>query len=230
MTLIHRTLQSLGCLLAFLFCLAGSAQATVTLSVGDFFVPQGTASTSIPFYVTGGDLLDGMNLVVEISQGGIFPASGSPFFTSIDSSTGTIWAGNQDLQGVTFSTRTGNTTITNVPAAIGGPATWTPASGHPVKTKDGFLVLSGTVAANGLIGTVTVSTVGVSIGVYDLKITPTFVTTNGGGSAGTVFDGTSTILTSLTNGTITVVPEPSTLALAAFGLVGLAAWVWRRKR
>ena len=28
---------------------------------------------------------------------------------------------------------------------------------------------------------------------------------------------------------LTVVPEPSTLALAAFGLVGLAAWAWRRR-
>lgn len=29
---------------------------------------------------------------------------------------------------------------------------------------------------------------------------------------------------------ITFVPEPSTLALAAFGFIGLAAWAWRRKR
>ncbi len=29
---------------------------------------------------------------------------------------------------------------------------------------------------------------------------------------------------------LTVVPEPSTLALAAFGVVALAAWGWRRKR
>ena len=29
---------------------------------------------------------------------------------------------------------------------------------------------------------------------------------------------------------VTFVPEPSTIALAAFGLIGLAAWGWRRKR
>jgi hypothetical protein len=34
----------------------------------------------------------------------------------------------------------------------------------------------------------------------------------------------------LNNFSADVVPEPSSIALAAFGLAGLAAWSWRRRR
>jgi len=37
-------------------------------------------------------------------------------------------------------------------------------------------------------------------------------------------------LMTINNGSITIVPEPSTVALAALSLIGFAAWSWRKRR
>ena len=209
------------------------AKAVPTVVLGNYSIPTGTASTAIPINITGGDALTGMTLVLEISQGGVFPSTGGPNFTSLNATTGTIWgnAGTLDTQGVTFSNRTGNTTITNANPPNGGPATWTPSVTPAVKTKDSFLQLTGSPVANGLLATITVSTLGVAPGVYDFHITPPNVTANGGGS--TTFLGAGGALTSaLTNGTITVtaVPEPTTLVLGLFAAAGLGAVAIRNRR
>jgi len=219
-------LRRVGFTFAILLGLTAVAQAVPTVVVGNHVVPTGTASFSIPLNVSGGDALNGMTLIMEISQGGIFQATGGPNFTSINITTGTIWV-NPDTQGVTFSTRVGNTTMANS-GGVGGPATWTPAASPAIKTKDSFLKLSGTSAANGLIGTVTVSTVGVALGVYDLRIVG-MVSGNGGGSAMS-FPGFAASAVSLTNGTITVVPEPSTMLLGLFAAAGIGAVAIRNRR
>jgi len=218
--------QKLGWTLAVLIGTAAIARAMPTVVVGNHIIPTGTASFPIPISVTGGDPLTGMTLVLEISQGGIFQATGGPSFTSINISTGTIWT-NPDTQGVTFSTRSGNTTMTNT-GGVGGPATWTPAVTPAIKTKDSFLLLSGSAAANGLIATVTVSTVGIPIGTWDLKITG-MVSGNGGGSTSS-FPGYAANQISLTNGTIGWIPEPSSVVLGLFALGGLGAVANRQRR
>ena len=49
------------------------------------------------------------------------------------------------------------------------------------------------------------------------------------GTSGNVFTAGAAIANTFSSGgNFAVVPEPSTLALAAFGLAGLAAWGWRR--
>ena len=88
--------------IALLVVPSAVVNATPTVVIGDHFIFYGTASTSIPIYITGGDPLVGMGLILEISEGGIFQSTPGPFITSINTSTGTIWSGNQDSQGVFF--------------------------------------------------------------------------------------------------------------------------------
>ena len=90
-------------------------------------------------------------------------------------------------------------------------------------------MLSGTPAANGLIGTVTVSTVGAFFGVYDLKIT-NMVTANGVGPT-TYFPGYTAQQVSLTNGRIYVyIPEPSSIVLGLFATAGFGVVAIRKRR
>ena len=213
-----------------LLCFSGSeAAATPTIVIGYFYIVNNSPAVSIPIFITGGDPLTGMNLVLEISQSGVFQGGGQPSITSIDMSTGTIWAGNQDAQNVKFSTANTPTHILNSPG-LGGPAIWTPMNSPAVKVSDNFLVLSGTVPASGLLATITVSGVGAPPGVYDLKVTSFMVTNNNG--ATTSFTGYTGDQVSLKNGVLVEIlaPEPSALALAAFGFIGFVAWGWRRKR
>ena len=78
--------------------------------------------------------------------------------------------------------------------------------------------------ASGLLGHVTFSTVGVLPGVYNLRMANM---ASAGGGSHTDF---AIVVPTVTNGTITVVPEPASIALAAFAFVGLAACGWRRRK
>jgi hypothetical protein len=80
---------------------------------------------------------------------------------------------------------------------------------------------AGYVNPNGLLTVLTVDTTGLFEGSWPLKLFDTFA----GPTNFTAF-----VPIDITDGSITIVPEPSTLVLAAFGLVGLAAWGWQRKR
>ena len=91
------------------------------------------------------------------------------------------------------------------------------------KVKQTTTTASGTVSANGLLAHVTFSTVGMQPGIYPLRMTG--MATAGGGST-TNF---AIVAANITNGSIGM-PEPSSLVLAAFALVSLAAWGWRRRK
>ena len=221
--------QKVFFLSALLTCLSAVAAAsTPTVVVGNWIIPTGTAAFTIPLNVTGGDPVTGGNFIFEISQGGAFQATGGPNFVSIDMTSGGIFSPVPLANiGTTFSVRSNNSVVTSS-IASGGP-TYTPTATPAVKTKEDFFY-NVPVAANGALGNLVVSTAGVAPGVYDLRMTA-MVTGGGGGSTSTfVAPGFSLDYGSFTNGTITVVPEPSTLALAAFGFAGLAAWRWRRRR
>src|SRR5262249_23276167 len=80
---------------------------------------------------------------------------------------------------------------------------------------------TGTLPASGVLAHVTVSTVGVPLGVYTVSLTTPLL-------------GPSDLATDPGNDTFLVdgyliVPEPSTALLALVGLAGLAAWGWRRR-
>ena len=190
---IPAMLRKAGLSLAILVCLIATAKATPTIVLGNYVMPV-QAGNVIQVFVSGGDAVQGVNFIMDINNN----TAGGGIITGMDILTGTIFAGN-------------NVGQFGVPLP---PAT---------KVKQSTVTSSGTVAANGLLGTITISTVGVAPGVYPLRMTG--MATAGGGST-TNF---TVIAAHITNGTVTVTPEPSTLALAAFGFIGLAAWGWRKR-
>ena len=219
-----RMLSRVGLLLAIALGLTNVVHATAIISLTNYNVPTDTPSFSIPVNVSGGDTVTGGVFIFEISQGGIFPSTGSPSFVSVNMTTGGILASAAEADIATqFSTRTGNATVVNA-ASINYP-TYTPTSSPAIKVKEGFLLQNdNTVIATGLLGTLVVNTVGVPAGVYDLKIT-SMVTFQGGGDTTAFTTPTGNASISFTNGTITVtaVPEPTTLVLGLFAAFGLGA-------
>ncbi len=187
-------LRSISLSLAILVCQPSSAMALTAITVGDYFMPAGTAGNQISVFVTGGDAVPELNFIMDSNNN----VAGGPIITAVDIvGPGTIFFGN-------------NTGQLGVPAP---PAT---------KIKQTTTTVSGTVLANGLLGHVTFSTVGISPGKYNLRMAN--MAAASGGSA-TNF---SSSFPNVINGSITVVPEPSALILPVVGFIGLAAWRWRR--
>ncbi len=188
-------LRSFGLSFAILVCSTPAALATPAIVLGNYVMPTNTTGNVIDVFVTGGDVVQGLNFVMDVNNN----QPGGPVITAIDIvGPGTIFGPNNTGQ-----------VNPNPPPAFKVKATTTTASG--------------TVSANGLLAHVTFSTIGMQPGVYPLRMTG--MATAGGGTA-TNFAG---IAANITNGTIGM-PEPSTLALAALGLTGLAACAWRRSR
>jgi hypothetical protein len=78
---------------------------------------------------------------------------------------------------------------------------------------------SGTVETNGLLVTLDFDTTGFTGGSWPLIMSGTIRGSTNFGSIGA----------SIINGSISIVPEPASAALAALGFAGLAAGAWRRK-
>lgn len=207
--------------------LAVSAQATPTITVGNYDLLPNTPGQEIPLYVTGivpnagpnnpnfpGNV-NGIVLDVAIAEGGVdFGGTLGPTITSIDVDSGpTIWV------------------APNSPAGHQPPLVFN--LGQLVEIQ--FLTNSGWVnVPGGLIATLLIDTTGFSSGTFPLTLSGGAIAAN---LSGTEFTGNlpngTTIIYDYYNGTagqITIVPEPSSVVLAAIGLIGLAAWGWRRKR
>jgi hypothetical protein len=183
-----------------LVILAAAPAPASTIDVGSHILAPNQPDQLVPIYVSvgaGGDTLQsiqGLNFNIQIADGSDDTAA--PFFTTDpDILTGTIFAANN--------------TGPSGPAHIlhYGYASTTTAGGY--------------VPANGLLGTVTISTVGFTSGTYLLEMSDTL-----GGP--TDFGGVP--VNFIEAGSITIAPEPSSLAC----LVGLLAAgplvLWLRKR
>jgi hypothetical protein len=151
--------------------------------------------------VTGtNDLLQGLNFNAVSGDGGP-ELGGTPGPTfTADILTGTIFAGNN----------TGVTTNAIFPQAVQLSTTTN----------------TGTVNSLGRLATLHLSTSNLAPGVYALDLF--------GSLAGDteLLDQTGMPITTgvFTNGTVTVVPEPSTAILGAFGLVSVVAWRLRKRQ
>ena len=96
-------------------------------------------------------------------------------------------------------------------------------------TNSGWVNVTG-----GLFATLVIDTTGFGSGTFPLTLSGGAVEDSFGNTEfiGNLPDGGATFVYEYFDGTagqITIVPEPSSVVLAAIGLVGLAAWGWRRK-
>ena len=187
--------------LCALAAVAGPASATPTVNVGNHGLLPNQAGQTIQIFVSGGDLVPGVDFTLQVadtgpaSEGGFGTIDG-PNITGLDLLTGTIFAGGTQLGGTTVPPQWwSRTAFTNSP-----------------------------VAANGLLATVTFSTVGFFSGTWDLKMRDAQFNSStdweGNGSVNGTGEG-------ITNGTLYIVPEPASLALL---VPAAAAMVASRRR
>ena len=187
------------------FCATTGAFASPVIDVGNILLPPGEIST-FSIDVTGGGAIQGVNFYIQIGDGGDDNGGTDtkPIITALDIvGPGTLFNGISNAQS---TDSTANDLIwfadTTVLAAVG------------------------TTEANGLLAYVTVDTAGTAAGeVYDLFLTGVAAAIFSSSGKDTDFTGVSA---DITNGTITITPEPATLSLLALG--GLALMGRRRRK
>ncbi len=145
--------------------LTQSEPATVTITVtevppvvlvGDHQLVADTPGQTIQLFVSGGDAVQGMNLYVQIADGGPEAPGGSidgPEITAVDTITGTIFDGN-------------NTGMVDLDES-GAADIFPQFEGIAITTA------AGTVAADGLLATVTIDTTGFVEDTFALIISDT---------------------------------------------------------
>ncbi len=152
----------------------------LTIDVGDHFLLPDTPAQTIAIYVSGGDAVEGLNFNAQVADGG--PELGGsvdgPAITAVDLTTGAIFGGNSSGP-------------QNILQLLG--LNYPQAAVYTVTTA------SGTVAADGLLATLTIDTTGFASGsTFDLKLAGTF-------NGDTDFAG---IPIAITNGHITLNAAP----------------------
>ena len=194
-----------------------SAHATPTINIGTYDLPNGQNTMQIPIYVTGGDAVQGVDLVVFTGDGGsaVGGTVNAPHITALNIiPSGGIFNGNN----------TGQDNSTIDPQFW--EATTAVASGPPFPALTGTFTNPATNTGGwGLLAMVTIDATGFAPGSYSISVSGTLGTV---GPVVTQFStGADTQVNAVsTNGTI-VVPEPASLGL--FGL-GIPAFLLRRRR
>ncbi len=187
------------CCALLVVCPQASGQLDV--AVDDVEVTEGTTSVQIPIYGTGTQDVTDMVLALQMGNGGTVTGNDPvPEFTAVDL-TGTVW---QNLAGYsTFSAFAPPDEIID----------------YNVQADTGASAVSG----NGLLATVTVDLTGFSTAgnSWDIHLTDDFGTTT------QILNGTTDVTGNLVDGSLTVVPEPVTIALLGVGSVGV---LLRRRR
>jgi hypothetical protein len=187
------------------FCPAARA---ASVAVGNHLLMANTPNQTITIQITGGELVAGEDFFAQIGDGGASNGgvNSKPVFTNVDIIGGTIFAANNM-------------------GAFGDPTTGNAA--HPLIWDDGTVTASGSVAASGLLATLTINTTGLSSGSFPLVLTG--VASSIGPNNNTTLNDTSGMAIPLTmlNGSLMV----STLPLADFnhnGIVDAADYtIWR---
>ena len=124
---------------------ATSASATPIITVGSHDLLPDKANQPVDINVTGGDLVPGLNLYLQVNDG-----TSGPTIQSIDVLSGTIFDGNN----------TGESS-----GALGGNASLPYWNGYATTTTS-----NGTVSADGLLATVMIDTTGLTAGMWSLDV------------------------------------------------------------
>jgi hypothetical protein len=111
-----------------------------------------TPNQTITIQITGGEQVAGEDFWAQIGDGGTYNngSNSKPSFTNVDIIAGTIFAANNK-------------------GAFGDPTVGNAA--HPLIWDDGTVTASGSVAATGLLATLTVDTTGLNSGSFPLTLT-----------------------------------------------------------
>ncbi len=146
------------------------AQTQLTLSFGDLTVAPNTPGQTIEVFVSGGNPVDAIQLNILIGDGGAITGGTNPNFDlvqDVDIITGTIFNGN-------------NNGVSGARLAQDGFA------------FDSTSTVAGTVAADGLIATLTIDTTGLNSGSFSIS------TDSGVGIQGpTTFAGANGVITAM---------------------------------
>ena len=187
--------------LAILFCLAAGAQAALTITVGAHNLLPNQAGQTIDININATG--------GELMQGINFRAQegdGGPPVGGIDVLP--LMTGVIDGAGMIFSVNA------NPPADNSLP---------PGYVDIGTTVLAGNnvlVAGDNLLATLTIDTTGFVAGSWVLTLNTAGGDTNTGGGEDLIIE----------NGSITIVPEPSSVVLGLFAIAGFGAVAIRRRR
>lgn len=194
--------------LAILLCVASVSNAATSIIVGNHVLLPNTSGQVIQIFVSGGDQIQGMNFRAQIGadpENAVTPVFqfGGPGPSTIVG-PGTIFAPNNvGMNDVTF---------------------------YPALFEAGTATATGTVAANGLLATLVVDTTGFYGGTWALSLGATL--SGPTDWAGSVFQGNFVPDPNIEDGSISIpiIPEPSSVVLAMFGVASLSAVAIRRRR
>ena len=126
--------------------------SAANIVVGTHLLSANTANQSISIFISGGEAIAGEDFFAQIGDGGSFVGgtNAKPSFTAVNIIGGSVFAGNNN-------------------GAFGDPGPGNAA--HPLIWVDGTTTAAGTVAANGLLATLTIDTTGLSGGTFPLLLT-----------------------------------------------------------
>jgi len=193
-----------GLMMVTLLTLASAAKADMSIVVGDHQLLANTPGQVIQVFLVADapDIAQGLTYIGQLGDGG--PGAGgsdvTPLIEADATSPGMLFEPNH-----------------NAPADTSAP---------PSYAQLGFATQAGNVnipVGSTLLGTLTIDTTGFGPG---YTTTLSMGATQGGD---TTLVGSETPLT-ITNGSITIVPEPSSIVLGMFAVAGFGAVAIRRRR
>lgn len=198
--------RKVGLAIALLFAVAAVAQAETVVVVGAHLLLPNTPGQTIQIQVTGGDPVQGVNFIAVVGDGGAggtTPLPGTDVGPGItaDILTGTIFA------------------LSNTGSSNGNPGQVDFGPMIAVYSTTTNTAVSPTVNASGLLATIVIDTTGFNGGSWGLNLTGT-------PAGDTDFAG---LPINITNGSISIVPEPTSLVLGLFAAAGLGAVAIRRR-
>jgi hypothetical protein len=186
--------------------MAAQAEAAVNVIIGNHNLAGGSASQVVVVEVSGGDPISGFNLRAQIGDGS--GAGLEPKFADVQYTPGTIWDGK-------------NATLIGSGPEAGFESL---ASKSITLNTVGDSVNAGSPAAQNLLRLV-IDTTGFASGTYPLK----FSNTDYGINSSYQNTGGEQFL-NVTDGSITIVPEPATAGVLASGALLLTGLRRRRAR